>query len=84
MSRVGALLVALWLATGNVLAHSDHAADGGTGGSLLPPMTFAGGIAVLGAAVWLDDRGAIDGRKADVGVALGAIGILAAVVLLVV
>jgi len=83
MKRALTLLCSCLLATGTALAHntgSPHQEDQTV--SLLPPTVFLAGVLVLGTAVLLDARGMLPRRQANLGVAVGAVGVLAGIGLL--
>lgn len=78
-----AIVGSLLLATGSALAHTGHGGHGGTTDPnvALPLALFVGGGLVLGTAVYLDHAGQLEGRLADFGVLLGAIGVVTGIAL---
>lgn len=73
---LGALAVSL-LGTAPALAHSGHGHAGGAGlGAAVGPALLGGSVLVLGATVYLDRAGGIDGRYARAGILLGLTGAL--------
>lgn len=83
MKRVTSLLASVVVLTGTALAHntgSPHQEEQGL--PLLPPTVFLAGVLVLGTAVLLDAREMLPRRQANLGVAVGALGIVAGIGLL--
>ncbi|MHB9288553.1 hypothetical protein ACKVMT_16100 [Halobacteriales archaeon Cl-PHB] len=87
--RVGSLvasLVGLCLAVGSAAAHGqNHASHAGESAGFHPAVgvaVFLGSVLLLGGAVYLDRRGSLDRLWADAGVAIGVLGLLASVALL--
>lgn len=74
MRRGVAPLFGLLSTSGRAAAHAGHQDHGGVP-TLLPPVLFLAGLVVLGTSVYLDHRGLTD-RFADVGVALGVLGLV--------
>ncbi len=81
--RALAALVGLVVVSGRAGAHAGHRShDGGGLHPAIPAAVFLGSVLLLGTAVYLDHRGDLDRTLADVGVAVGVVGLLAAVALL--
>jgi hypothetical protein len=79
LSRTVTALLGLLLSAGAAGAHSGHethAADAGGAGLALPAAVLGGGLLVLGTSVYLNRTDQLDGRLADAGVLLGALGLL--------
>ncbi|QCC51179.1 hypothetical protein [Halapricum salinum] len=79
MRRVSVLSV-LVVAVQPTLAHTTETAHHEP--SPLPPVMFLAGVFVLGTAVYLDSRDALDRWLADLGVGVGVLAILAGIALL--
>lgn len=74
MRRGVALVLGSVATSGRAAAHVGHEGHGGAP-ALLPPVLFLTGLVVLGTSVYLDYRGLAD-RVADLGVALGVLGVV--------
>lgn len=79
MRRLGALSL-LAVAVQPTLAHTTETAHHEP--SPIPPVVFLAGVLVLGTAVYLDAHDAIERWRADLGVGIGVLAILAGIVLL--
>ena len=81
--RAVVLVAGVLVAIASAAAHEGHGGHGSSGLGTLPSLTFLLSLAVVSIAVYLNHRGAVDGRWADVGVLLGVLGVIASIVLLV-
>jgi len=82
--RTGVVVGSLLVAAAPAAAHEGHADHGSLGlVDLLPAVVFVLSVVVVSTAVYLDHRGGLDERWADVGVVVGSLGALASLALLV-
>jgi hypothetical protein len=73
------VLCVLAMLPADVLAHSGHTTHGTRGISTVPITVFGAGMLVLVTGLYLDSRGDVSDGYANAGIAIGVVGLLAAV-----